>query len=240
MVDGITISRLGKPDHELALIQHAAYTEALKKCGLDVLVLDPDERFPDSTFVEDTALLTANCAIIARPGALSRQGETEEIKQVLEGYYRNIEEVQEPGTVEGGDIMMVGSDFYIGLSERTNLRGAHQVISFLEKYDLKGFMIPVGEMLHFKTGIAYLEQKTIIATSDYLQLKEFQEFKILEVNKDESYAANCIWVNGKVLVAKGYPKVIKMISDAGYSVIELDMSEFRKIDGGLSCLSLRF
>jgi dimethylargininase len=190
--------------------------------------------------VEDTALLTPACAIITNPGASTRKGEVAEIKRVLQEYYTDIEQVQEPGTVEGGDIMMVGSHFYIGLSARTNQEGARQVIAFLEKYGMSGSTVRVGEMLHLKTGIVYLEQGTMAATGSFLNIPEFQRFSLLAVDEDEGYAANCIWVNGTVLVAAGYPKALQTIQEAGYAVKVLDMSEFRKLDGGLSCLSLRF
>jgi dimethylargininase len=223
----------------LALIQHAAYVDALKSCGLDVLVLDADERCPDSTFIEDTALLTPACAIITNPGAPSRVGETAAIKEVLKDYYTDIEVVCAPATVDAGDIMMVASHFYIGLSARTNEAGARQVIAFLEKYGMTGSTLSVGDMLHLKSGVSYLENNTIVAAGKLLDLEEFQQFNILAVAVDESYAANSLWVNGKVFVPKGCPKTAAAIAGAGYPLIELDVSEFRKLDGGLSCLSLR-
>ena len=123
-INGLTTANLGLPDYDLALIQHQEYVEALRKCGLEVIVLDADEDYPDSTFVEDTALLTPPCAIITNPGASSRKGETADIKNVLTEYYSKIENINDPGTVEAGDIMMVGDHFYIGLSRRTNTNGA--------------------------------------------------------------------------------------------------------------------
>lgn len=240
MVDGITTSGLGKPDHALALKQHGAYIQALESCGLQVTVLAADERFPDSTFIEDTALVTPACAIITNPGADSRKGETAAVKTALGDHYQSLEEIKAPGTVDAGDIMMVGSHFYIGLSSRTNPEGARQMISLLEKYGMGGSTIQVGEMLHLKTGVVYLENNTIAATGEFLQVPEFQKFNILEIDEDESYAANCVWVNGKVLVAAGFPRALRTIRTAGYQTIELEMSEFQKLDGGLSCLSLRF
>ena len=136
--------------------------------------------------------------------------------------------------------MMVGSYFYIGLSERTNVEGAQQVIAYLEKYGLSGSMVAVEDSLHLKTGVSYLENDTIAGVGSYRQAEEFLKFRVLEIDEDESYAANCIWVNRSVLVAKGYPGTSRKIADAGYPVIEVDVSEFRKLDGGLSCLSLRF
>ena len=240
MINGLTTAELGLPDYENALVQHTEYTKALKECGLQVLILPEDEEHPDSTFVEDVALLTRDCAIITNPGAPSRRGEIIEIKKVLKDYYSNIEEVQEPGTVEAGDIMMVGSHFYIGLSERTNEKGAQQVIKYLEKYGMSGSVIKLEKVLHLKTGVAYLEQNNLVACGEFISKEEFQEFNILEIENDESYAANCVWINGSVLVPKGYPKAKSNIESAGYSIKEVDVSEFRKLDGGLSCLSLRF
>jgi len=240
MLNGISTAGLGLPDHELALRQHTAYIEALKACGLEVTVLPADEAFPDSTFVEDVALLTSACAIITNPGADTRRGEILSIKSVLQDFYTNIEEVREPGRVEAGDIMMVGSHFYIGLSERTNPEGAQQVIGFLEKYGMSGSVVTLEEVLHLKTGIAYLEKNNLLACGEFLTKPEFQQFNILEIDPSESYAANCIWVNGTVIMPEGYPKARKTIADADYPIIEVDVSEYKKLDGGLSCLSLRF
>ena len=240
MVKGISTAGLGVPDYELALVQHADYIEALKECGLEVTVLDADEEYPDSTFVEDVALLTSECAIITNPGAETRRGEIVEIKKILKDFYVNIEEIYELGRVEAGDIMMVGSHFYIGLSERTNQSGAEQVISYLEKYGMSGSVVTLEEVLHLKTGVAYLEENNLLACGEFLTKEEFQKFNILEIDEDENYAANCIWVNGRVLIPKGYPKARATIENAGYLIREVDVSEFQKLDGGLSCLSLRF
>lgn len=240
MLNGISTAGLGLPDYQLALKQHTAYIAALKECGLDVTVLPADEAYPDSTFVEDVALLTPRCAIITNPGAETRRGEIAAIKPVLQDFYTNIEEVREPGRVEAGDIMMVGKHFYIGLSARTNLAGAQQVIGFLEKYGLSASVITLKDVLHLKTGIAYLENNILLACGEFLTKPELQQFNILEIDASESYAANCIWVNGTVILPAGYPKAKQVIAAAGYPIIEVDVSEFRKLDGGLSCLSLRF
>jgi dimethylargininase len=240
IVDGLTTAELGLPDYAKALDQHAEYIKALHECGLEVHVLPADEQFPDSTFVEDVALLMRDCAIITNPGAASRRGETIAIKDVLRDFYVNIEEVQEPGTVEAGDIMQVGSHFYIGLSSRTNIDGAQQVIDIVSRYGNAGSVITLEKVLHLKTGIAYLENNHLAACGEFLSNQEFRKFKLLKIDEDESYAANCIWVNDRVLIPRGFPKARETIKNAGYRVIELDVSEFQKLDGGLSCLSLRF
>jgi len=239
-VKGITTSKLGWPDYDLALRQHEAYINALTKCGLKVTVLPPDENFPDSTFVEDTALLTSKCAIVTNPGAPSRKGEVDDIKNIISNYYLNIEEIKSPGTAEAGDIMMVGDHYYIGLSERTNEDGATQIITILNKYGYSGSAIFLKDVLHLKTGVAYLENNNLVACGEFLHEEEFRKFKFIEIDEDESYAANCIWVNDKIIIPQGFPKAKEKIINAGYSVLEVDVSEFRKLDGGLSCLSLRF
>ena len=240
MVDGITTANLGKPDYEKALKQHKAYIAALQKCGLEVIVLETNEAYPDSTFVEDVALLTPKCAIITRPGAETRKGEIADIRAILEPFYENIETITAPGTVEAGDIMMVGSHFYIGLSARTNAEGAQQMIVFLEKYGLSGSVVKLEKVLHLKTGLAYLEQNNLVASGEFLAKPEFKQYNILEIAPSERAAANCIWVNGTVIMPKGFAGALATIKAAGYPTIALDMSEYQKLDGGLSCLSLRF
>ena len=240
MVNGLTTANLGKPDYDLACIQHQKYIEALQACELDVTILDEDNSFPDSVFIEDTALLTLNCAIVMNPGPEARKGETEGVIPILRKSYDSIEFIEPPGTVEGGDIMMAGSHYYIGLSSRTNREGARQTLYILEKYGLSGSMVPIQEMLHLKTGLAYLENNNLLATGEFLKNKDFEQYNILEVNRKESYAANSIWVNGHVIMPAGFPDIQNKVQKAGYDVVEVDTSEFRKLDGGVSCLSLRF
>ena len=240
MVNGITSSDMGTPDYEKALIQHDAYIEALKTCGVAVTVLGPDSNFPDSTFIEDAALLTPHCAILTNPGAASRNGEPATIKKTLQRFYDNVESITGTGTVEAGDIMMVGSHFYIGLTDRTNEEGAEHMIQILEKYQLTGSVVPVEKVLHLKTGVSYLENDILMASGEFLENDEFKKFSIIEVSEDEGYAGNSIWVNDTVITPQGFPKTTAALEKIGYRIVTLDMSEFRKLDGGLSCLSLRF
>lgn len=240
VVNGITSANLGKPDYPKALDQHTSYVEALVKCGLNVTVLPADEDFPDSTFVEDTALLTPQCAILTRPGAPSRARETHSMLPALHEFYEVVERIEAPGTVEAGDIMMVGDHYYIGRSERTNQVGAEQMIAILERHGMSGSVVKLNEVLHLKTGLSYLENNHMLACGEFLEKPEFQQFKLLPVKPQEAYAANSVWINGTVLTPAGFPKTRSMIESAGYDVYEIDVSEFQKLDGGLSCLSLRF
>lgn len=240
MVKGLTTSKLGIPNYEKALEQHQEYTFALKSCGLELTVLEADEHLPDSCFVEDVALCTPNCAIITQPGADSRKSEISSIKPVLATFYQNIESITPPGTLEAGDVMMVGDHYYIGLSNRTNYEGARQLISILENYGFTGSVVELNKVLHLKTGLAYLENNKLVLCGEFVNKPIFDSFQKIIIPEEESYAANCIWINGTVIIPKGFSKSSKLISRAGYPVIELDVSEFQKLDGGLSCLSLRF
>ncbi|MCK4762130.1 MAG: N(G),N(G)-dimethylarginine dimethylaminohydrolase [Candidatus Aminicenantes bacterium] len=240
LLNGITSASLGKPDYNKASAQHTAYVDALQDCGVKVTVLEANEKFPDSVFVEDTAVVTAKCAIITNPGAAGRQGEEIEIKEALKEFYENIESIQAPGTLDGGDIMMVGGHFYIGLSARTNSDGAEQFTRILEKYGYTVSTVSLKKVLHLKTGLAYLENNNLLVTGEFVDLPIFAKFNRIVVDEAESYAANSIWVNDKVIMPAGFEKTKKAVTEAGYEVLTVDASEFRKLDGGVSCMSLRF
>lgn len=243
MVNGITDHpELGAPIYEKALEQHKAYIEALKKCGVDVTVLPADEAYPDSCFVEDAAVLTKYCAVITNPGAPTRKGETPAVEAAVAKFYpaEKIFHIQSPGTLEGGDVMMCGDTFYVGLSARTNEEGVRQFAAILAPFGCKVVGVPLAEVLHLKTGVVYLENGVLLAAGEFLTKPAFEGYTKIEVPADEPYAANCIWVNGTVIVPAGYPKVLAAIQKAGYETLVCDTSEYKKIDGGLSCLSLRF
>lgn len=243
VVEGITSNpQLGKPDYQLALKQHEAYIAALKKTGVEVTILPPNPDYPDSCFVEDDAVLTTKCAIITNPGAPTRKGEIEAMIPVIQQFYPEdkIEYIQAPGTLEGGDVMMVGDHFYVGRSARTNAEGIRQFIAILEKYGLSGSEVPLEKVLHLKTGVNYLENNNLLVSGEFIDKPDFASYNKFVIPEAEAYAANCIWMNGTVLVPEGYPTVENLVKSMGYEVILVDTSEFRKIDGGLSCLSLRF
>ena len=240
IINGLTSANLGKPDFIKALEQHSIYTDILKGLGLAVEVLPANELYPDSTFIEDIALCTSLCAVITSPGAVSRRGETEGMNLVLAKYYASIEKITLPGTIEAGDIMKVGNHLYIGISARTNSEGADQMIRILEKYGMTGSKVPLKKMLHLKSGVSYLENNTMLVCGEFTDNEAFNKYNKIIVDSDESYAANSLWINGKVIVPQFYPKTREKIEIAGYETIILDVSEFQKVDGGLSCLSLRF
>ena len=234
---GITTSNLGKPDFGRALEQHAAYCEALIKCGVELTVLEADERYPDGCFVEDTAVVNSRVKVVSRPGAATRRGEEEEIAQVLAGYAPT-ESITAPGTLEGGDVLRAENHYYIGISERTNTEGASQLSAILAKHGFTSSVVRVEAGLHLKSDIAYLGNGNFISTPVFSHVAHPANTVILE--PEEYYSANCLRVNDYLLIAKGFPKSKMKILELGYNTIELDMSEFRKMDGGLTCLSLLF
>jgi dimethylargininase len=236
---GITTADLGQPDPDKAREQHSSYLAALEDCGLEVILLDPDERYPDSVFVEDTAVVTGRCAILANPGAPDRRGEVREVEKVLVDLYGDVERITDPGTVDGGDVLQVGDHFYVGLSKRTNRKGAEQLSDILRGYGFRVSFVDLRRFLHLKTGIAYLGGDDVVVAGELVERDEFRGFDRIVVPAQEEYGANCIRLDGRVLVAKGYETVGQSIAERGYEVTGLEMSEFRKLDGGLSCLSLR-
>ena len=240
IIDGITTADLGPVDYDKAIVQHDAYVTVLQKLGLDVAVLPADDNFPDSTFVEDVALCTPSLAVVTNPGAPSRNGEKAAMREVLRGFFKQIDFIQFPGTVDAGDIMMVGSHFYIGRSSRTNKVGADQMIGILEQYGQTASTIALSEMLHLKSGVSYLEKNNLLATGEFVDHPAFHKFNRIVVESDEQYAANSLWINGTVLVPAGHPATHSKIRALGFPTIELEMSEFQKVDGGLSCLSIRY
>lgn len=243
LVNGITSGLYpGTPDYELACKQHEHYIECLKQCGVEVEVLPPLEQYPDSVFVEDPAVITRSCAIIANPGASSRNGEKDEILPAIKKFFpdEKIHFIKEPGHLDGGDVMMVGDHFYVGVSARTDREGIRQFSEILKQYGMTCSEVPLEKVLHLKTGVNYIENNNMLVSGEFVTKPEFEKYNKILIPEGEEYAANCIWMNGKVIVPEGYPGVAKLVEEAGYEVILCDTSEFRKLDGGLSCMSLRF
>jgi dimethylargininase len=244
---GLTTVALGRPEYGVVLEQHARYCAALVECGLELIKLEADLLFPDSTFVEDTAILMPRGAILTRPGAPSREGEVATIRAAVEKFYPATLRIEAPGTVDGGDICEVawaGEDhFFIGLSHRTNEEGARQLAAHLGGLGYTSSTVDVRGMttiLHLKSGISYIGDNTLVVMEEMAGNEAFRGYDLIRVGEEESYAANCVRVNDRVLVATGFPELTAELRTRGFEPLQLEMSEFRKMDGGLSCLSLRF
>jgi dimethylargininase len=241
--DGLTTVELGVPRFEQVLQEHARYREALMECGLTVTTLEADLRYPDSTFVEDTAILTERGAILTRPGAASRAGETATICQTLKRFFPTMLEIEPPGTLDGGDICEAQHHFFLGLSQRSNEEGIRQLGALLARFGYTSSVIDIRAMksiLHLKSALSYLGNNTLVVTEEMAGNETFAKYQRICVSPAESYAANCVRVNERVLLAAGYPQLRAALLKSGFDPLLLDMSEFQKMDGGLSCLSLRF
>lgn len=239
VVDGQTTASMGKPNYEIAFKQHQEYIDVLKTCGVEVKILEADERYPDSCFVEDPAVVTADFAIVTNPGVDTRNGEKDTIGEGLKDYFEKYEYITE-GTLEGGDVLQIDKHFYIGLSKRTDQEGAKSFIKIVEKYGYTGEAVKLKEMFHLKSGVNFIGENTVLVAGEFITDVRFDNFKKLAINSDEMYAANCIRINEFLVMPANFPKTKAQLIKAGFNVKEVQMSEFQKIDGGLSCLSLRF
>ncbi|HJQ98799.1 MAG TPA: arginine deiminase family protein [Candidatus Polarisedimenticolaceae bacterium] len=240
---GLTAAGLGPPDLATARAQHAAYVEALRAAGVTVDAIPPDDRYPDSTFVEDVAVMTERGAILARPGAPSRRGEVDAIREAIEERLPVLGAVEAPGCLDGGDVCEAGSRVLVGISDRTNGEGASQLASLLALSGLRTVVLDVRRipgLLHLKTGMAYVGEGRALAWEALAGHEALRGLDVIVVPKDEAYAANAIRVRDRVLVPEGFPRVLDTLTKRGLTPFPVPMSEFRKMDGGLSCLSLRW
>ncbi|TPE56709.1 N(G),N(G)-dimethylarginine dimethylaminohydrolase [[Mycoplasma] falconis] len=257
MLDGITgHPELGVPEFELAAKQHEDYVDAIKSLNVNVIELAKDERYPDSCFVEDPVVIIPNeLAIITNPGASSRNGEKLEMIKTIkalkeEGYFKDIKYIEEyspEAFMDGGDVLPIDDTYYIGLSARTNAKAIEAFESYVKPLGKTVVPIPVTEFLHLKTGTTYIENNYLLVTGEFCKTPEFQKFNLIEVPKEEDYAVNVIYCNGNIIMPAGYPTVKAKLEeimakhpDQYLSIVEVDTSEYKKIDGGLTCLSVRF
>ncbi len=236
--NGLTSAGLGPPHVERMLAQHRDYVKILESLDLQVVTLDGDETFPDGCFVEDTAVVTPEAAVITRPGAASRRGEEAAIEPLLAAH-RPVARITAPGSVDGGDILVMGKRVIIGISGRTNEEGARQLAKIIDGEGMRCITLAAGDGLHLKSSVNALGDDRLLVTQEFAECAELSEFERIVVPADESYAGNSLWVNGTVLVPAGFPATRELIDELGVETIEAQVGEFRKMDGGLTCLSIR-
>ncbi len=234
--EGQTSAERGKPSYSTAVRQHELYCEALEAIGLKLTILEADERYPDGCFVEDTAVITDEVAVITRPGTPSRLGEEEVIADLL-AKERTLAHIKAPGTLDGGDVMRIGTHFYIGLSGRTNEEGARQLAKILNEHGYTSSTLPVRTVLHLKTGITPLAPDLFAGIKEFAERPEFQV--CLSMEGEDAYSANCLRINDILLIPASSSKHFKkQLEKHEITFVEIPMTEFRKMDGGLTCLSL--
>lgn len=241
VVDGLRASDVGTPDLERMTTAHTAYVAALREAGATVTELPALDEFPDALFVEDTALCLPEGAVLMRPGAPSRVGEVAEMAPVLRGFYDDVRSIDGPGSIEGGDILTTGTEILVGRSERTDAAGIAELEGIVGRwgYAVRQVETPEG-VLHFKSDCSLLDAETVLATGRLAATGCFDGYRVIRTADGEEAAANAIRYNALVVMPAGFPGTARRLRDAGYEIREIDNSECAKLDGGMSCLSLRF
>jgi len=230
-------TKIEKINVDSAKRQHAEYCRALQKLGLELVWIEGDNSLPDSCFVEDTAVILGEKAVICNMNIKSRANEVVEVAKVLEKlketYY-----IKPPAIIDGGDVLKIEDRVFVGLSARTNLQAIMQLEKILENNTLEIVPVKICNVLHLKSACTYLGDDYVILSKGHFETKILREYQKIVVPKEEEYAADCLAINGTILMAKGYSKTKKLIEEEGFPVKELEISEFRKGDGALTCLSI--
>lgn len=241
VIDGLRAEDIGTPDLGRMQKAHDHYVATLKSTGAEVIELPPLDAYPDALFVEDTALCLPRGAVLMRPGAPSRMGEVAEMAPALRACYGELREIAGPGHIEGGDILVTGREILVGRSDRTDAAGVAELAGIVADwgYTLREVFTPPG-VLHFKTDCSLLDGETILATERLDASGCFDGYRVIHTAPGEEAAANTIRFNKLVLMPAGFPKTAEILDKAGFEVVEIDNSECAKLDGGMSCLSLRF
>jgi len=220
--------------YEKALNQHQHYVDALKQMGGKIFSLPPEDSLPDSTFVEDTAFIHRGKAFLCSAKEESRRNEVESVAKALKDH---LEILQLEPYLDGGDILDTPEAIFAGLSNRTDTKA---IQFFSEQVSKKVVPVLVTKGLHLKSAVSYLGENVLLINPERVDNGPFKSFKWIEVEEKDSYAANCLAMKNRVLIPKGYPKVREKILQQGFETIELEMSEFQKADGGITCLNLIF
>jgi dimethylargininase len=240
ITSGLRAEDSGNPDPAAFLSHHAQYVAALKDTGAEVIILEALEEFPDSVFVEDTALCLPEGAIVMRPGAPTRSGEAAAMKPTLQAQFSKLFEIEE-GFIEGGDILVTGKEILVGISARTNEVGVQSLKSIVEPWGYHVRMLQTPpEVLHFKTDCGLVDEQTILSTKRLADSGCFDGYKVILTADGEEAAANAIRFNDVVLLPAGFAGTAAALRAEGFDVIELPNREAAKVDGGMSCLSLRY
>jgi dimethylargininase len=240
VVGGLRSVDAGPPSFEGVVREHTAYVQALEEAGSSVEVLPPLEAYPDSVFIEDTALVFTGAAIVLRPGAPTRTGEAREIAPVLERRFPRTLHLTE-GSVDGGDVLTTARGVFIGQSARTTSQGARALIALLGQIGLRGSAVttPPG-VLHFKSDCSLLDDDTVLMTARLVASRVFEGFRVVLVPEGEGGAANAVRVNDRVLISDSFPRTAELLVKLGYNIVPLATREIAKVDAGLSCMSLRW
>jgi dimethylargininase len=226
-------------NHEIAVQQHAEYCSVLEKAGASVIELTDNEPYPDACFIEDTAVVVDEIAVISRMGAESRRFEVQAVERFLVDY-RDISRIEAPGTLEGGDIIHAGRKIFAGLSARTNMNGIESLATALEPAGYQVIPIAVRNCLHLKSACTFLGDNTLLANPDWVDLSQFSGYRLIEVDGREPHAANALRIKDTVLVAGSCELTAEIVRRAGFEVQPVEISELMKAEAALTCSSIVF
>jgi len=226
-------------DVERARLQHHAYEETLSGLGVEVHSLPEEPHLPDSVFVEDTAIVFDECALLSRPGSEARRPEIESIARAL-APYRKLFTLQAPATLDGGDVLTVGRTIFVGLSSRSNQSAIAQMQGFLKPYGYTVKSIRVTGCLHLKSAVTQVGTDMLLINPAWVDKLNFSGMKIIEIDPSEQYAANALMVGRTVLYQPVFPRTQARLEAAGITPLLVDESELGKAEGALTCCSLLF
>ena len=226
-------------DFKAALLEHDRYELLLKELGLTVQSLPALNDSPDCVFVEDPAVVFDEFALINRMGTPAREHETSSLVSVLSAY-RELKYLQGSATLEGGDVLKNGKTIYVGLSPRTNAAGIEQLAALAKPFGYEVIPVTLQKCLHLKTACTFLNEHTLLANPDWVDLSSFKKTAFLTVDPREPFSANTLSIDGKTVHSAGFSHLPKILEKAGFSSIQLDISELAKAEAGLTCLSLIF
>jgi dimethylargininase len=225
-------------DVVLAKEQHRTYVSILKESGIKIFALPPLESHPDSVFMQDPALLGVGRSVIGRFGELSRRGEEAAFRRELQEHKHAVGEmntVTAPGTLEGGDILVTENELFVGESQRTNINGTVQLAAFLPKLRVTAVKT---RLFHLLCGVTYLSNGVMIISPELIEASNFSGFSFIEIRKEDAYSCDALYLGERrVLIPSGFPNTVVKLRKVGYRPIEIDMSEFYRGDGGVTCLS---
>lgn len=222
---------------EIARAQHREYIQALKALGCEVIELAAETDLPDSVFVEDTAFILPEAAVITRPGAASRRPETDSIARALEPY-RNLLFIREPATVDGGDVLVLGKDIFVGMSTRSGRAAVDQMNELLAGFGYSAHPVEMHDCLHLKTAVTRVDERTLLINPGWLESRHFAGFDCIEIDPAEPFAANCLPVNGEIIFPAVFPKTLARLAARGYKVRDVQVDELAKAEGAVTCCSL--
>jgi len=226
-------------DQDRAVAQHAAYEEYLRELGCQVHRLPAEASMPDAVFIEDTAVVVDEFAVLTRPGAASRRAETAAVAPAL-AQYRSLASIEAPGTIDGGDVLKIGKTLFVGASPRSNPEGIRQLGQLLAPWDYRVVPVVTRDCLHLKTAATVAAPGIVVLNPDWVDRTTFGSMETIDVDPGEPFAGNVLRIGDAVISAAAFPRTIRRLEQAGVHVRALDMSEFAKAEGGVTCCSVIF